>query len=274
MSTDSRVYIFNILSIYVLIIWKLNKILGDYTNTHSSALLIIRKFNKIPGDYANIHSSAFNVPINIAIIRRLSYLVGNNFSTKESDFTSLMFSILSYYTDPQYLILSPEAWNDNRFNRKGRCDGLVSAINLDPSAPLPEYGSRIPRIMYEAKKHAGTGWEKLMKEQAWEQADSVKNENGRIWVIIQRGFELCVFKFDILRFNGRGDFTNFKPLNLNGFSESDLIELDAQPLVKVVNNNRYIQVIRWKLNDDTHHRYIHEMLSYIYRTNVDNDNSV
>lgn len=113
-----------------------------------------------------------------------------------------------------------------------------------------------------------------MSDQAWEQADLVKNPNGRIWVIIQRDFELCIFKFDVTHFTSNGDFVNFKPLNLHRFSEKDLIEIDTNPLVEVINNQRRIQVIRWKLNDDNHHGYLDEMLNYIFARDVDNDNSV
>ena len=213
-----------------------------------------------------MQSSPFMSPLVIAMTKRLSYRLGHKLSVNESDFTALMFAILSFYLDPSSKTLSPESWNNNRFNKKGRCDGLVCGINLDNTSRF--YGNRIPYIMYEAKTHAGTGWEKLMMEQVWEQADSTKNPKGRIWALVQRGFEVCVFKFDSAHYTHSYNFYNFKPLNLNHFDERDLIDLDAIPIIELIHNVRVIQVIRWKLNDEAHHSYIHAMLQHIFNNNL------
>lgn len=110
-----------------------------------------------------------------------------------------MFAILTYYLDRESSVFSPEAWNDNEFNRRGKCDGLLCNIVISLRGPL-EYGARVPRLVYEAKPYAGKGWNKLMTDQVWDEADSNKNQEGRIWVLVQRGFEVCFFEFDVNKF--------------------------------------------------------------------------
>ena len=212
-----------------------------------------------------IHSSVFELAIVKAMIRRLSFRVGHNIGTKESDFTAIIFAIINYKLDNSVEIISPESWNDNDYNRTGRCDGLVCRVNLDKQSP--SYGSRIPRIMFEGKNHGARGWNYIFKNQIWEQTDATKNPNGRNWALVLKGFEVCVFWFDVTMYTDRGDFENFKPLNLNNWSEQDLIYIGADPLVETINGTKYIQVIRWKLNDSTHWSYIEAMIDYILRHN-------
>lgn len=55
----------------------------------------------------------------------------------------------------------------------------------------------------------------------WDQCDTTNtqmNGNGRMWTIGQREFEICFFKFDLLKFQCSKRFTNFEPLNLNGWT--------------------------------------------------------
>jgi len=187
----------------------------------------------------------------------------------EGDFTSIMYPILNHYAaicSIPNLVVAPEALNNNVFNRRCRCDGLISAI--DVTSPLPDFGKRHNHIVYEAKVHAGDGWPTLMDKQMWDQADSAKNDRGRIWAIAQRGFQVCVFKFYVRRLDNYGSYDNFQPLNLRNFTENDLIFMDTDPVVEFVNNVRVIKVIKWKINDTSHYVYIDEMLNHIFNNNV------
>lgn len=99
-------------------------------------------------------------------------------------------------------------WNDNPFNRIGRCEGLVAKINVYQSSL--RYGKPLPLVMYECKNKNAISWQKLAEDQLWEQADFHKNGDGKLWVIGQIGFEICVYKFDVLNSFNREEFLFFK----------------------------------------------------------------
>lgn len=187
------------------------------------------------------------------MLHRLGTLVGDNLPIKESDFTAVLFALLPHYIDKsRFVVVVPEAWNNNIFNRIGRCDGIIGTICIDPNDGFYSFGSIKAEIMYEAKTLAGKGWNALMEDQVWEQSDARKNPDGRLWVIVQRGFEICIFKYDSRRFYNWSNFRNFKPMNLKGLSFEDFMEIEAISLVEDVNNRPVIKVIRWKLNDELH----------------------
>ena len=59
-----------------------------------------------------------------------------------------------------------------------------------------------------------------MKDQLWDKADVLKQENGRLWVMAQIGFEICLFEFDVLKYpSSSGDYQNFIPLLPNGWGK-------------------------------------------------------
>ena len=67
----------------------------------------------------------------------------------------------------------------------------------------------------ELKSKNGDSWAKLL-EQLWDQADSAKMSNGKLWAIGQKGLEICIFEFDVSKFKEQKPdyYTNFNPLNL------------------------------------------------------------
>jgi len=104
----------------------------------------------------------------------------------------------------------------------------------------------------------------LIKDQAWNECDAVKNDQGRIFFIGLIGFGICFFFFDINRFiYDSGWFTNFSPLNLNGLSEKQLRRLGAEPVVESIGGEDIIQVIKWRLDNPVHHPYISQMFLYM-----------
>ena len=201
-----------------------------------------------------------------ALISHLSAKVGRGENPYESEYSRIMFAIMPYYFkyDDNYTF-SPEIWNDNPANRAGRCDGMLSLTIVDPNRR--DYGSSLQYVMYECKRRSTISWEKLANDQLWEQADANKNPAGRLWVIGQIGFDMCVFSFDILNYLNRNEFRNFSPLNLNNWSAEDFISLDIGCIHRVINNVDTLLVIKWKLNDTNQHQYIHNMLDYISRNN-------
>ena len=121
--------------------------------------------------------------------------------------------------------------------------------------------------MYECKNKSAISWWKLADDQLWEQADSHKNKDGKLWVIGQIGFEMCVFNFDVTNYHNRGEFEHFSPLNLNNWSLNDLDYLNIDCIDRTINNQDTILVIKWRLDEPEHHKYIHDMFNYIRRNN-------
>lgn len=78
-------------------------------------------------------------------------------------------------------------------------------------------------------------------DQLWEQADSHKNEEGKLWVIAQIGFEMCVFNFNVTKYVKRGDFEHFSPLNLNNWSTQDLEFMKVDYISENIDNENIIQ---------------------------------
>lgn len=85
------------------------------------------------------------------------------------------------------------------------------------------YGECTPYLIAEIKNKAAISWWMLMENQLWEQADKLKQDNGRLWVMAQIGFEICLFKFDVTRYPSySGNYENFMPLLPNGWGKADL----------------------------------------------------
>lgn len=214
-----------------------------------------------------LQSSVFHeVPMVNALIKRLSDRMKKGDNPKESEFSKIMFAIIPYYFKyNNNYTFSPEVWNDNSFNRIGRCDGMLTLTDINQNSP--HYGYSLRMVMYECKRKNAISWWKLLDDQLWEQADSSKNKDGKLWVIAQIGFELCVFKFDILNYLDGEEYRNFCPLNINNWSKQDLEYNDIRYIEKKVNNVDTIVVIKWRLDVPEHHLFIHEMLNYISRNN-------
>lgn len=208
--------------------------------------------------------SVFNLPLIRALIAHLQSRVRNPYHPlKESDFSKLMFAILPYYF--KYInnyTISPEMWNDNFWNRIGRSDGIVALTNLDINDP--KYGCPLAKVMYECKNKSRISWTRLCDNQLWEQADANKNNHGRLWVIGQIGFKVCVFKFDVLNQRNRNNpFEHFTPLNLNNFTRQDLDFLGIKYQYETINNRDNILAISLRLDDQDHYHFIHDMLDFI-----------
>ena len=116
----------------------------------------------------------------------------------------------------------------------------------------------------EIKRKTGDSWFKLL-EQMYAQAEVAKNSDGRLWAIGQKGFEICFFEFNVLKYEDQDPdcFTNFKPLNLNNFSEPQLDRLNIK--YEQCNDNGFVRIglIRWRLDNKDHLVYIDQMFQYI-----------
>lgn len=177
----------------------------------------------------------------------------------EDQVSRLTSIILPYYFPFDTWFISPEqVWGQN-----WRPDYTIWKPNLTVG---PNFGDSIPHVLVEIKRPVSSGgvsWHVLLN-QGWDQADSAKNPDGKLWFIGQRGFEFCVFRFDVLRYPSNIDgYRNFMALNLHNWTKQDFDQMDIKVHTDFVNNVEQIRVIKWRLDDKSHAMYLHEMLSYI-----------
>lgn len=116
----------------------------------------------------------------------------------------------------------------------------------------------------ELKSKAGVSWNQLL-EQMYSQADVAKNTEGRLWAIGQKGFEICFFRFDVLKYNNKDPYwySNFEPLNLSNLSEAQLNNLNVQYQHCKDGGFARIALIKWRLDKPDHIPYINRMFEYI-----------
>ena len=172
---------------------------------------------------------------------------------------------MRYYPLDNRVLFLPEVWGEDQANGRKRCDGLLGTVNtniLDIN-----YGKFFATMMFEGKNVSAISWHLFMKDQIWNQSDSFKNESGRLWAVGLIGFEICFFKFDVLRYLNRGDYTNFTPLILDHFVRNNWNTDDFKEFgVKCItypdpksNNLNDIVVIKCLFHDTQHSKYINDM---------------
>lgn len=224
--------------------------MGSVNNNFSSKEFIMQR-------------SIFDNVVVTALIENLRVRQDAGENLFETDYSLILAAILPHYFKfENNNIITPEMWS----NDKRRSDFVASRVNIFRNGTMP-YGHATPLLMVECKKRWAISWQSLAKDQLWDQADSLKNSNDKLWVIGQIGFDICFFKYDVSNYLGSDWFTNFSPLNLNNFTQEDLDILEIEYIVESLGSTDVIQVIRWRLDKPDHHRYIHDMLNYISTTN-------
>lgn len=202
----------------------------------------------------------FNTPVVNAMVSNLKEKNLRK-ESREADFVALIAAILPYYFAHDRYIITPETWGTDEDERNKRIDFVVSQISLSQT-PNYVYGQPIPNLIVECKNTIAISWWKLCKDQLWDEASSVKNVEGKMWVIANIGFKICFFHFDVTDYtNGSDDFVNFSPLNLRNLSAEDLEYMDIKPVFDSVNGQ--IKVIAWDIVNLDHQDFIQEMFLHI-----------
>ena len=231
---------------------------------HSKKLLKLDKQYSLPPVMDNLLlSSAFNSVYVTAYITNITERHKEKNKLFESDFSALLAAILPHYFEyTKGWVIAPEIWS----NDKRKSDLVVFLPNTIQNSRL-RYGEPVPHLMCESKLPSGIPWKDLVKEQLWNQASTVSEDyGGKLWVIGQIGFFICIFRFDLVKYNDSLWFTNFSPLNINNFTEQDLDYLEIKYIMESNSNNENIlQVIQWDLRETSQYRYIDEMLLHITR---------
>ena len=204
-----------------------------------------------------LQSSFMNWPHIWPIITDLKRREDYNERLYECDYSLITSAILPYY----FHVARNTAWvitPEFNFLEDNHPDYTIFFVNRDNNYALDVH------IVVEVKSKTGHSWFKLL-EQMYPQAEVAKNSNGKLWAIGQKGFEICIFEFNVRKFEGQDPdcFTNFKPLNLNNFSEPELDRLNIK--YEQCNDNGFARIglIKWRLDNKDHIVYIDDMFQYI-----------
>lgn len=181
----------------------------------------------------------------------------------ECDYSFLTSAILPYYfhrTAHTTWVITPE-FNYLEGNHPDYTIFLIPTGNWRYTAVI--------HAVVEIKSKTGDSWSKML-EQMWNQADVAKDDDGRLWAIGQKGLEICIFKFDVLKYmNQEPDcYTNFEPLNLSNLNTVQLDQLGVK--YEECNDDGFarISLIKWRLDDPRHRPYIDRMFNYIRVNNA------
>lgn len=218
-----------------------------------------------PGVSDNVCFSAalfINKEITKAAIENLKSKQRNP-GVRESDYILITALLLNnYFPYSLNWCVAPEQVIDDNY----KPDFIVSEIDTT----LRNYGVSYPYLNVEVKRPAIISWKKLLDDQLHRQCDNnsannARQNNGRLWAMGQKGFEICLFLFDIHSHLNLDNYNQFKAVNPRNYTADDLRHLDAEPFVETINGVDEIIAISWRIDNPDHHIHIHEMFLHILR---------
>lgn len=138
----------------------------------------------------------------------------------ECDYSCITSAILPYYfhvTHDNAWVITPK-YNHLEANHP---DYTIFRVMANPT-------KLHIHALVEIKSKSGDSLNKLL-EQMYSQCDVAKNDQGRLWAIGQKGFEICFFRFDVLKYGEQQPdyYTNYEPLNLSNPTEPELNNLNV-----------------------------------------------
>ena len=175
---------------------------------------------------------------------------------QEFDYSFIVSGILPYYfhtTVRSSWVITPEVL----IRECHRPDYTIFKIKTDP------YKCDI-RAVVEVKSKKGQSWHWLL-DQMRDQANVARDDNTeKVWAIGVKGFEICVFLFELGTYLKQKPscFDNLEPLNLNNFNTVQLDNLGVNYELCDDNGFARIALIKWKLNEPAHQPFINQMLQY------------
>lgn len=216
-----------------------------------------------PGVSDNVCFSAalfIDKPITKAAIENLRSKQFNP-GVRESDYILITALLLyNYFPYSEDWCVAPEQVIDDNY----KPDFIVSEIDTTQ----PEYGVSYPYLNVEVKRAAIISWKRLLDDQLHKQCDinsanNARQTNGRLWAMGQKGFEICLFLFDIHSNLSLNNYNQFKAVNPRNHSADSLRKLNAKPFVETINGVDEIIAISWRIDNPAHHIHIHEMFLHI-----------
>lgn len=179
----------------------------------------------------------------------------------ESDYILITTLLLNHYFPySENWCVAPEQVIDDNY----KPDFIVSEIDTTE----PNYGVSYPYLNVEVKRPRVMSWKKLLDDQLHKQCDincgnNPRQTNGKLWAMGQKGFEICLFLFDIHINLNLDNYTQFKAINPSNLTVATLKSLGARPFVKEINGVDVIIAITWKIDNPKHTKHIHEMFLYV-----------
>ena len=210
--------------------------------------------------YLSQKKNSFNTPSqNWSLIRALTHAAkqkSNNASNR--DYQNIITAMMSYHLNGENLIFIPQ------YSRGGTTTGnyLLYSVETDVNK---DYGKLVTKAIYTAKKPESYTWGHYLQE-LWPVANIHKNSDNRLWLVLNLGFEVCVFKFDTLNYSHRGPYSNFSPLNLGHWSKAELDKLHIKYLT-LPSNPDIITVIKWRLDNKDNEDSILYMMENVCKLN-------
>lgn len=117
------------------------------------------------------------------------------------------------------------------------------------NSPL-RLGDRVDHVIVSVF-NSGTTWDIALLD-SYKLCSNACDSNGKIWAIIQKGFEICVFIFNGTRLIDNTNLSKIQcyiPLNLDNLSIDDLVNLNLDFKTDYYNGVREIRVIQWKTDE-------------------------
>lgn len=132
-----------------------------------------------PATLYAVESTFWSIPIIRTLIDDLHQKELRNTNLRECDYSRITSVILPYYfVYWTKWCIAPEF----NYREAVHSDYTVFEIITDSSSTSID----IPYFLVEVKSRVGVSWNKLL-EQLWTQADIAKQDNGRLWVMGQKG---------------------------------------------------------------------------------------
>lgn len=236
------------------------------------SLMIFRSLNYIYNLFPlfisipiSVNTLQANVFQNINVINVIRYLKDNqinNVKQYEADYSRLTSMILPFYFAYPYYYISPEQHLGENYHP----DYVVGCPNHE--------GINIIKLILELKRDPMDGstksWEALL-DQLWSQCDTNNSEidgNGRIWCVAQRGLFICLFRWDLLRYQYNTKYTNFIPLIPTGWSIATFAQHGVEIETEIINGQEQIRLVFWDLNNPIHQHYLDGLFQTVVLTDA------
>lgn len=148
-----------------------------------------------------------------------------------------------YYATNQYYIVGLFP-GGQEIHKEADC--VVWKSNNNP----PVLGEKLDHAIVSAFR-SNLSWDNVLLDN-YELCRVASGPNGKIWAIIQKGLEICVFIFNGSRLGTGSDESKiqcFTPLNKENLSIDDLLRLNIEFETDFYSGAWEIRVIKWRIDD-------------------------
>lgn len=198
----------------------------------------------------------------IDVLNKLESYEKNRDITK-SEYVGLFTMILPYYvTTTKGLYYSPYQFYEAN-GKKYHPDFVVWKVDKSPG----NIGRKLAKIIITIWRH-DQNWEHVF-DQTYYSCLAAKGSNNKIWVICQRGLEVCVFTFDSSRSEHATDSSDyFIPYKLEEWNLADFNRDHIGWEMGSYNGKVELKRINFKLDAYKHSIYLDKLIELITTIDV------